>query len=176
MWAPPQSRTLTAIREPRLRSRRGLRHTDLLCNLHVFGFDSPEPVKHRIFHDWLRGNAEERDRYAAAKHQAADDANAAESTYAKSAEVDKDFAELEALVGQLKQDKAEAAAARPRKDEARQRAETAEDPGTPRQHADAPAPKSKTTLRLALVGRPQVYLTPMRGTYRMRPRDRLSSS
>jgi GrpB-like predicted nucleotidyltransferase (UPF0157 family) len=34
-------------------------------------------VKHRIFHDWLRGNPAERDRYAAAKREAASDANAA---------------------------------------------------------------------------------------------------
>jgi GrpB-like predicted nucleotidyltransferase (UPF0157 family) len=48
-----------------------------LCNLHIFGFDSPEPVRHRIFRDWLRGNPGERDRYAAAKQQAASEANAA---------------------------------------------------------------------------------------------------
>jgi GrpB-like predicted nucleotidyltransferase (UPF0157 family) len=47
------------------------------CNLHVFGFDSPELVRHRIFRDWLRGNPGERDRYAAAKRQAAAEANAA---------------------------------------------------------------------------------------------------
>jgi GrpB-like predicted nucleotidyltransferase (UPF0157 family) len=46
------------------------------CNLHVFGFDSPELVRHRIFRDWLRGNPEERDRYAATKRQAASEANA----------------------------------------------------------------------------------------------------
>ena len=47
------------------------------CNLHVFGFDSPELIKHRIFRDWLRGSPGERDRYAAAKRQAAAEANAA---------------------------------------------------------------------------------------------------
>ena len=47
------------------------------CNLHVFGFDSPELVKHRIFRDWLRGNPGERDLYAAAKRRAAAEANAA---------------------------------------------------------------------------------------------------
>jgi len=65
------------IREPWWHGHRALRHTEPLCNLHVFGFDSPELVRHRIFRDWLRGNAEERDRYAAAKHQAATEANAA---------------------------------------------------------------------------------------------------
>jgi GrpB-like predicted nucleotidyltransferase (UPF0157 family) len=41
----------------------------------VFGVDSPEPFKQRIFRDWLRGNPDDRDRYAAAKRQAASAAN-----------------------------------------------------------------------------------------------------
>jgi GrpB-like predicted nucleotidyltransferase (UPF0157 family) len=65
------------IREPWRYGHRALRAGEPRCNLHVFGFDSPEPVRHRIFRDWLRGNPEERDRYAAAKRQAASAANAA---------------------------------------------------------------------------------------------------
>jgi GrpB-like predicted nucleotidyltransferase (UPF0157 family) len=65
------------IREPWWYGHRVLRADRPLCNLHVFGFDSPEPVKHRIFRDWLHGNPAERDHYAAAKHQAASAANAA---------------------------------------------------------------------------------------------------
>jgi GrpB-like predicted nucleotidyltransferase (UPF0157 family) len=65
------------IREPWWHGHRVLRADGPSCNLHVFGFDSPEPVRHRIFRDWLRGNPDERDRYAAAKHQAASAANAA---------------------------------------------------------------------------------------------------
>jgi GrpB-like predicted nucleotidyltransferase (UPF0157 family) len=64
------------IREPWWRGHRLLRADEPPCNLHVFGFDSPELVKHRIFRDWLRGNPDERDRYAAAKRQAAAEANA----------------------------------------------------------------------------------------------------
>ena len=56
-------RSLTADEPPR-------------CNLHVFGFDSPEPVRHRIFRDWLRGNPAERDLYADIKRKAAAEANA----------------------------------------------------------------------------------------------------
>jgi GrpB-like predicted nucleotidyltransferase (UPF0157 family) len=63
------------IREPWWYGHRALRSDELASNLHVFGFDSPEPVKHRIFRDWLRGNPAERDRYAAAKRQAASSAN-----------------------------------------------------------------------------------------------------
>jgi len=64
------------IREPWWYGHRCLRADELACNLHVFGFDSPEPIRHRIFRDWLRGNPGERDRYAAAKREAASTANA----------------------------------------------------------------------------------------------------
>jgi GrpB-like predicted nucleotidyltransferase (UPF0157 family) len=65
------------IREPWSYGHRALVTGEPRCHLHVFGFDSPEPVRHRIFRDWLRGNPAERDRYAATKRQAASEANAA---------------------------------------------------------------------------------------------------
>ena len=65
------------VREPWWHGHRVLRADEPTCNLHVFGFDSPEPIKHRIFRDWLRGNPGDRDFYAASKRQAAADANAA---------------------------------------------------------------------------------------------------
>jgi GrpB-like predicted nucleotidyltransferase (UPF0157 family) len=65
------------IREPWWHGHRALVTDEPRCNLHVFGFDSPEPIKHRIFRDWLRRNPGDRDRYAAAKRQAASEANAA---------------------------------------------------------------------------------------------------
>jgi GrpB-like predicted nucleotidyltransferase (UPF0157 family) len=65
------------VREPWWHGHRVLRADEPPCNLHVFGFDSPEPIKHRIFRDWLRGNPGDRDFYAATKRQAAADANAA---------------------------------------------------------------------------------------------------
>jgi GrpB-like predicted nucleotidyltransferase (UPF0157 family) len=64
-------------REPWWYGHRMLRSGQPLCNLHVFGFDSPELVKHRIFRDWLRGNPADRDLYAAIKRQAAAEASAA---------------------------------------------------------------------------------------------------
>jgi GrpB-like predicted nucleotidyltransferase (UPF0157 family) len=64
------------IREPWWYGHRALTAAGPRCNLHVFGPDSPEPVRHRIFREWLRGNPAERDRYAAAKRQAASQANA----------------------------------------------------------------------------------------------------
>jgi GrpB-like predicted nucleotidyltransferase (UPF0157 family) len=65
------------IRQPWWHGHRVLRADQPLCNLHVFGFDSPELVKHRIFRDWLRGNPADRDRYAAVKRRAASEASAA---------------------------------------------------------------------------------------------------
>jgi GrpB-like predicted nucleotidyltransferase (UPF0157 family) len=65
------------IREPWWYGPRVLVSDEPPANLHVFGFDSPEPVRHRIFRDWLRGNPAERERYAAVKQQAAASANEA---------------------------------------------------------------------------------------------------
>jgi GrpB-like predicted nucleotidyltransferase (UPF0157 family) len=39
-------------------------------NLHVFGPDSPELVKHIVFRDWLRASVEDRDLYARTKRAA----------------------------------------------------------------------------------------------------------
>ena len=64
------------IREPWWYGHRLLRTEEPACNLHVFGPDSPELVRHRIFRDWLRGNPADRDRYAAVKREAASAANA----------------------------------------------------------------------------------------------------
>ena len=64
------------IREPWWYGHRALTAAGPRGNLHVFGPDSPESVRHRIFRDWLRGNPADRDRYAAAKRHAADQANA----------------------------------------------------------------------------------------------------
>jgi GrpB-like predicted nucleotidyltransferase (UPF0157 family) len=64
------------IRQPWWYEHRALAMDDPASNVHVFGFDSPELVRHRIFRDWLRGNPDDRDRYAAIKRQAAADATA----------------------------------------------------------------------------------------------------
>jgi GrpB-like predicted nucleotidyltransferase (UPF0157 family) len=65
------------VREPWWYGHRMLRAGQPLCNLHVYGFDSPEVVRHRIFRDWLRGNPADRDLYAAVKRRAASEASAA---------------------------------------------------------------------------------------------------
>src|SRR5690606_23468257 len=65
------------VREPWWFGHRVLRTLQPRSHLHVFGLDSPEPVKRRIFRDWLRSNEEDRVRYARAKREAAAEANAA---------------------------------------------------------------------------------------------------
>ena len=65
------------IREPWWYGHRMLRADGPpACNLHVFGADSPELIRNQLFRDWLRGNPADRDRYAAAKREAASAANA----------------------------------------------------------------------------------------------------
>ncbi|MBO0788391.1 MAG: GrpB family protein [Actinobacteria bacterium] len=64
------------IRQPWWYRHRSLVADEPRCNLHVFGYESPEPIRHRIFRDWLRANPADRDRYAAVKRQAASEANA----------------------------------------------------------------------------------------------------
>ncbi|MCZ2404817.1 GrpB family protein [Paenarthrobacter sp. Z7-10] len=59
------------VREPWWFGHRVLRHLDPTCHLHVFGYDSPEVVKHRIFRDWLRANPSDRNLYAETKREAA---------------------------------------------------------------------------------------------------------
>lgn len=59
------------VREPWWFGHRLLRHAEPACHLHVFGYDSPEVIKHRIFRDWLRGNPSDRMLYAASKREAA---------------------------------------------------------------------------------------------------------
>ncbi len=65
------------LREPRWHEHRLLVAKSPAANLHVFGPDSPEPVRHRMFRDWLRDHPEDRATYAHAKRMSADASNAA---------------------------------------------------------------------------------------------------
>ncbi|MGX5696520.1 GrpB family protein [Agromyces soli] len=72
-WLPRLERAgfeLT-VREPWWHGHRCLVLDAPRANLHVFGPSSPELFKHRIFRDWLRSDADDRARYAAAKAGAA---------------------------------------------------------------------------------------------------------
>jgi GrpB-like predicted nucleotidyltransferase (UPF0157 family) len=58
------------IREPWWHEHRCLRLADPRVNLHVFGPDCPEVIRHRMLRDWLRSHPDDRDRYEQAKRAA----------------------------------------------------------------------------------------------------------
>jgi GrpB-like predicted nucleotidyltransferase (UPF0157 family) len=64
------------IREPWWHEHRLLRSPDPAANVHVFGPDCPEVVRHLMFHDWLVEHDDDRERYAEAKRAAATEMNA----------------------------------------------------------------------------------------------------
>lgn len=66
-----RARFALLIREPGWHEHRCLLLDDPACNLHVFGPDCPEVVRHRMFRDWLIAHAEERELYRRAKLDAA---------------------------------------------------------------------------------------------------------
>lgn len=58
------------VREPSFHEHRMLRLAEPRVNPHVYGPDCPEPIRVRMFRDWLRGHPEDRERYEAAKRAA----------------------------------------------------------------------------------------------------------
>jgi len=58
------------IREPSFHQHRCLTFPEPRVNLHVFGPDCPETIRHRMFRDWLRAHPDDRDLYEQAKKQA----------------------------------------------------------------------------------------------------------
>ena len=58
------------IREPAWHEHRALRRGDPRVNLHVFGPDCPETIRHRMFRDWLTTHPEDRALYEQAKRAA----------------------------------------------------------------------------------------------------------
>ena len=59
------------LREPWWYGHRMLVSPEADVNLHVWPRDAPEPIRHRLFRDWLRSHPDDRDRYAAAKRSVA---------------------------------------------------------------------------------------------------------
>jgi GrpB-like predicted nucleotidyltransferase (UPF0157 family) len=55
------------IREPSWHEHRALTRHEPRSNLHVFGPDCPEVIRHRMFRDWLRSHPDDRKLYEAAK-------------------------------------------------------------------------------------------------------------
>lgn len=65
------------VREPWWHEHRCLVGSDPSCNVHVFSPDAAEPIRHRIFRDWLRSNPDDRALYTDVKRRAAETANGA---------------------------------------------------------------------------------------------------
>lgn len=59
------------IREPSWHQHRCLRLASPRANLHVFGPDCPEPIRHRMFREWLQTRPDDRELYERAKRAAA---------------------------------------------------------------------------------------------------------
>lgn len=60
------------LREPRWHEHRFFCAYEPVTNLHVFGPDCPEPVRHKIFRDWLRKTPADKELYVQVKRQAAE--------------------------------------------------------------------------------------------------------
>jgi GrpB-like predicted nucleotidyltransferase (UPF0157 family) len=58
------------VRERSWYQHRMLRHPAPRINLHIFGPNCPEHLRHLLFRDWLRAHPEDRDCYARAKTDA----------------------------------------------------------------------------------------------------------
>ena len=65
------------MREPGWHEHRLVIADDPRANIHVFGTGSPEVIRHRMFRDWLIEHPDDRERYAAAKREAAEASNRA---------------------------------------------------------------------------------------------------
>jgi GrpB-like predicted nucleotidyltransferase (UPF0157 family) len=61
------------LREPWWYGHRMLADSAGDLHLHVWPQDAPEPVRHRLFRDWLRSHPEDRELYASAKRRLARD-------------------------------------------------------------------------------------------------------
>jgi GrpB-like predicted nucleotidyltransferase (UPF0157 family) len=61
--------TLT-VREPSFHEHRCLRLDNPRVNLHVFGPDCPETIRHRMFREWLRAHPDDRELYETSKRSA----------------------------------------------------------------------------------------------------------
>jgi GrpB-like predicted nucleotidyltransferase (UPF0157 family) len=67
---------ILVIREPGWHQHRCLRLSDPRSNLHVFGPDCPEVVRHRMFRDWLVAHPDDCELYHRAKLGAAKETSA----------------------------------------------------------------------------------------------------
>ncbi|MGW4370498.1 GrpB family protein [Nocardia takedensis] len=69
------------LREPHWHEHRMLVRHDPTVNLHVFGPDAPEHIRHLVFRDWLRDNPEDRRLYEATELDLAEKTEHAPADY-----------------------------------------------------------------------------------------------
>ena len=71
-YVPPLARIgyVLTLRETSWHEHRCLTLAEPRVNLHVFGPDCPEVIRHRMFRDWLRAHPDDRTRYEDAKRAA----------------------------------------------------------------------------------------------------------
>jgi GrpB-like predicted nucleotidyltransferase (UPF0157 family) len=90
------------LREPWWHGHRMLVSPAEDVNLHVWPQDAPEPVRHRLFRDWLRSHPEDRELYATTKRRLARDTAHQPGDYslAKNDVIDDIYARIFAATGE----------------------------------------------------------------------------
>ncbi len=63
------------VREPSYYQHRCLRLATPRVNVHIFGPECPEHIRHILFRDWLRNHSSDRELYMQAKNKAIDNVN-----------------------------------------------------------------------------------------------------
>lgn len=94
------------LREPWWYGHRMLVNAAEDVHLHIWPRTAPEPVRHRLFRDWLRAHPEDRERYAAAKRRLAADTAARPGDYnlAKNTVIDAIYARIFAAAAETDAD------------------------------------------------------------------------
>jgi GrpB-like predicted nucleotidyltransferase (UPF0157 family) len=94
------------LREPWWHGHRMLVSPAEDVNLHVWPQHAPEPIRHRLFRDWLRSHPEDRDLYATTKRRLAQDTAHQPGDYslAKNDVIDDIYARIFATSGETSGD------------------------------------------------------------------------
>jgi GrpB-like predicted nucleotidyltransferase (UPF0157 family) len=89
------------LREPWWYGHRMLVDAAEDIHLHIWPQDAPEPVRHRLFRDWLRTHPEDRELYASTKRRLARETadGSADYTFAKSDVIDDIYTRIFAVPG-----------------------------------------------------------------------------
>jgi GrpB-like predicted nucleotidyltransferase (UPF0157 family) len=94
------------LREPRWYGHRMLVSSAEDVHLHVWPQAAPEPVRHRVFRDWLRAHPEDREPYASTKRRLVRDTpdNPGDCSLAKNDVIDDIFARIFTATGDVRRD------------------------------------------------------------------------